>query len=108
LADVRRRMCKRVGLHARRAAKRPAEFLAWLDAMPGEHRGVVTEALQPAVSALAALDGRESDPESAAAELLDGLREALLEASGRVTAGELAGEVDQVMASYEAAVPQGG
>jgi hypothetical protein len=98
LADARRRMLVRVGRHAERLAKAPAEFMRWLDTFAAEHRAVVAEALAPTVTALAALDGRDGDAAAAADDLLAGARAALLEASGEATAKELPAAVKAAVA----------
>lgn len=55
LADAVGRVARRVGHDARKAAEKPAKFLAWLDAGAADHRGVFDDALGPAVGVAAAL-----------------------------------------------------
>jgi hypothetical protein len=62
LADAARRMCRRVALHAGRAAKDGGKYLAWVDAFGPEHREVVSEAFEPARQMLSALDTLVSGP----------------------------------------------
>jgi HK97 family phage portal protein len=56
LADACRRVVVRVGLHARRAAKDPKKYLAWVESFPAEHAKVVAEILGPATEAAGGTD----------------------------------------------------
>jgi HK97 family phage portal protein len=102
IGDVVIRMVKRIGLHARRTAKDPRAFGAWLDAFAGEHYDVVSRAFAPAVEAFSVASGRQLAAGEIAALLFQDLRAGLLEVSGRVTADKLAQEVDQYMLAAEA------
>ncbi len=103
LADAMRRMVRRVGTHARRAAGKPGEFLGWLDTIDADHRAIVAEALKPSLDALAASRSRTYiiDAARVAQGLLDELREILLDVSGRCGAAELPLEVDRAMMCLE-------
>jgi HK97 family phage portal protein len=106
LSDVFRRMAKRIGLHARRAAKNPRDFGGWLDTFEAEHADIVTAAFGPVVDALAAVEGRAAYPASFASGFLSRLRADLLDLSGKCTAQGLLAEVDKHMSALESgAVP---
>ncbi len=57
LGDVVRRMAKRIGTQAERAASDSRKFCAWLDDMDGENRHTVTEACEPVEQALRGIGG---------------------------------------------------
>jgi HK97 family phage portal protein len=63
LCDVIRRMARRLSPQARKQARSPKTFMAWLeDSLEGEHRAAIIEAAAPAVQAVEAVDpqGREA------------------------------------------------
>lgn len=103
LAHERRRMAKRVGRGARRAAAKPATFLAWLAGMPDRHRAVVADALGPPTAALAAVQAGTPDAAAAAQELLEEVRTRLVGAAVATAAAPagLAAKVDEVMSEME-------
>lgn len=57
LADAWRRMDTRIAKHADRAAKKPGEFVAWVDSLERDHAGVVLEAVGPAIRMVSILSG---------------------------------------------------
>lgn len=61
LTDVTRRMVRRVGHQASRAAKDPAKFMAWLAAFESDERGVIAEAFAPARSLVLVAKGEPPD-----------------------------------------------
>lgn len=77
-----------------RAAEKPGRFLAWLDEFYPAHQATLTEAIAPVSRACVALLGLTSGvpgPEQLAARWCLRSRETLLDLSGRVTPGQLAG-----------------
>lgn len=74
ITDTARRMCRRVGAHARRASAEPKKYMDWLDAFCDEHRGVFDEAFQPASVALEAI-GSSWSPRGIADKLLSMLHQ---------------------------------
>jgi HK97 family phage portal protein len=90
LADVYRRMSKRIGLRARRWAKDPKAFMGWLDRLGEENQAALRSAFAPAQNGAALAD-----------TFLARLHEDLLDLSGRCTAKELAAEVDRYFADKE-------
>lgn len=102
LDEALRRMVRRIGHDAARAAKQPAKFMGWLDAIDGEHRDVVAEALSAPLEALGAVGGRSvASSSDAAGRLLDTLRTDLLDAAGRARPRELVQVVADLAASWE-------
>jgi HK97 family phage portal protein len=103
LDHERRRMARRVGRGARRAAAKPATFLAWLATMPDRHRAVVADALGPPTAALAAVEAGVPDAAAAAHELLEEVRTRLVGAAVATAAAPagLAAKVDEVMGEME-------
>lgn len=70
LTDACRRMVKRVGLHAERAAADPKKYTAWLDSIAADHGDAVRDAFTPATRALEAMDlGGESPADWMLAEV---------------------------------------
>lgn len=103
VAEAYRRMTRRIGVQARRAAKKPEHFLKWLDHFVGEHRHTVTQALVLPLLAKTQLDGRSRMALHEADAFLANIRSGLLELTGRCTASGLAAEVDRYMDSLERA-----
>jgi hypothetical protein len=87
IEDAGRRMVRRIGHAAKRAAKKPADFLVWLDGLEHDHLQAVIGAYWT-VSAAAMFDA-----EAAAQSLLARVREGLLEAAGDSKADALATNV---------------
>lgn len=84
--DAVARVVKRLTLHARRAAKRPATWPAWLEAVEAEHGDVAGRMLAPAVELLAATTGRRAD---AAGAIFAAVRRELAAAAGEAIGEEL-------------------
>ena len=106
ISDVCDRMTKRLAIATRKAAKKPGEFLKWLDEELPEHVAVVTDALQPVVAAWRALghDGPPADELSAT--LVAKWAAALLEHSGRCTAENMATYMDGAVSELEKTLKQ--
>lgn len=75
------RMARRVGFDVRKAAEKPAKFLAWLDGNAKEHRVIFDEAMRPVVKAYASVFGGDVTAlcAKADAEFFDGLLKELNE-----------------------------
>lgn len=94
-AEVLGRMARRLGGAARRAAKDPARFLAWLDQVEADHGDVIRRALAP----VAGVVGRPA--ESVAVKLVDDFRRVLLITAGKATLPQLASVVEQACERWE-------
>ncbi len=105
VADALRRMCRRLAVHAQKAAREPRSFVASLDRMEAEHADTVRAALSPALSAVSALRGVPLEPETVAKMLFLEAKNALLDASGSAKASELEGAVERAMGQFEADFP---
>jgi HK97 family phage portal protein len=97
VADATRRMVRRIGKHAQRAAKNPADFMAWLDKFEGEHRSIIAEALYPAWHAAT---GREESGPLAVDRLLADLRADLSNLADDATPKTLESRVSQLVANW--------
>jgi hypothetical protein len=96
VADAARRMAKRLVTHARKAGRSREQLDGWLDAGTLEHRGVILDALTPAVAAAAAVTGRDVTPEAIADGMLDDFRKDLRAAGDGYSA---------ILDHYETGVP---
>jgi hypothetical protein len=105
-ADVADRMTKRLAIASRKAAKKPAEFLTWLDDDLCSHVPIVTDALEPVVKAWRALghDGPPADELSAT--FVAKWSAALLEHSGRCTHDTMATYMDGCISELEKTLKQ--
>lgn len=103
-ADARRRMARRLGAQARKAAKVSATFPEFLAAVQRENDAVVREAFGPAAACAAALDGRASDLHVAllAGDLFRSVREALDGVYSTAKPDEFAAKIDAAMSALEA------
>lgn len=103
LNDVLGRMVRRVGVHARRAAKRPATFLDWLEALDSDHGETIRAALSPALGVIALHTGEDPEQRTRAlcTELLAGIRALLTHIYDTVTEREFASEIDRAMTEIE-------
>lgn len=107
LRDARRRVVRRIALHAARAAKKPAEFLGWLDTFGDEHRSTCVDMVAGSLEAMSVLRGEYLDPAGAVDELFSDVREGLLEVSGTATADQLSTAVEQWLARVEDRLAEG-
>jgi HK97 family phage portal protein len=84
LVDAITRATKRLGVHARRAAKDPDRFCDWLDRMENEHRAVVEDMLLPSVAACEAVAGGDAKERSIelSGKVFASVHDCLLEAAG--------------------------
>jgi len=106
LTDALARMAHRLAFHARRAAKKPGEFLGWLDQLDGEHREVIAAALAPAVTAGAVLLDEIRSPAAVTEELLGTFRAELLTLAGATRARELEAAVEAFCTRWEGQTPR--
>ena len=107
LEDAVRRVVRRIGNAAEKAAKTPATFCDWLEAVPDDHGKIVSEMLTPACSAATALTSKDYDPKIQidASCVLTEICEALNDFAGRVTPKTMAAELPKELARLEAEVP---
>jgi len=99
LEDAARRMVRRLGHAAARAARKPAAFLGWLDAdLAGHH-----EPIADTLALGAGLAGH--DPGELARTLADWVRAELLETAGACKAAELEARVGARLALLESVLP---
>jgi len=108
IAGQVRRMVRRLGLAARKAAKHPDGFIAWLDGLVGsDHEQVIADALREPVEAarasLAAVSMPMASDTDASRAVLDGFKERMLRAA-EVTSYDLAGSVDEAAVVAEDAM----
>jgi class 3 adenylate cyclase len=101
VADALTRMVRRLGHAARRAAGQPARFVAWLDRLESEHVQTIGESLAPSLAAWSVARGQRFDPTLTASDLVEEVREALLELAGQSTAAELGAKVEAYLAAVE-------
>jgi len=66
LLEALARMTRRVATHATRAARKPKEYHAWLDALNGEHGAVFVESVGPVLRAIRATLGCRREPDAMA------------------------------------------
>jgi HK97 family phage portal protein len=98
--DAAARACRRLRNAAERAARRPAEFLAWLDLVAAEHEGAVADIFGAAGAAMG------FDARRVARRLVGAFREDLLRVAGECTAAELLDVVARRSAALEVIVAQ--
>lgn len=95
------RMVRNQATAARREAKKPGTFLAWLDGFfDGDHRKNFSEAVEPVTGALAAM-GITVDARTLADTQVNESRQELLDLSGTCSATDLAARVDERMVEWE-------
>lgn len=105
LVSACRRMVARVAAHARRAAKKPGEFLTFIDSLEAQHLATIRENLGPAARAAAAALGVAIDAEAESLRLVALLRQNLLTISGECTPASLEGAVGRYADDLEALAP---
>ena len=109
LVDCTRRMVRRLGVHAGKAARDSKTFSTWLlDEMDDQHRAVCIDAFAPAINACALVVNATGTitPDSCVDGLLVQLRGDLNELSGQVPATGLALAVKEQMASHALHLPE--
>lgn len=89
----------------RRAAKRPAEFLAWIDGYYPDHAERLAEALTPAVALFVGAKRAIADAVRVAANSEAASREWLLDMAGRATHATLSATVERNLEIWEATRP---
>jgi HK97 family phage portal protein len=104
LCDAVRRMVRRIGIQAQRAAQDPRKFMAWLDTYRPENLTVVSEALAPAEQACDAATGI---PLTGVIRnwLLEQLHAELTALADRATARNLASETAALAGDLETRIP---
>lgn len=86
----------------RRAAKKPSDFLAWLDSFYPEFNGTLAEALTEPLRIVNIGCPSNLAPAATAAQYCHRSRETLLELSGNASAANLAEKVEAEFAAWEA------
>jgi HK97 family phage portal protein len=104
IEDATRRMCKRIGIQARKAAKDADKFSSWLAGLETDNRAVMMEAMGPAIEAALLVIGAERSTGDLVDVLLATLRDEL-EARAAAPAGGLEESVDRLMGDYESYMP---
>jgi HK97 family phage portal protein len=103
------RACKRLGLHARRAAKTPGKFLDWLDGVAAEHGPTLEDILRPSLLVCRASAGADGPPDEQLQALVGDVfrcvRDGLLEAA-ESTPDRFGEAVEARMAQIEATEPE--
>lgn len=94
------RMARRVAGKAQKAAKRPAEFLAFTDRLQEAHGATIAEALSPLVE-VARAAGSRADAVDLAATMVEVARAQLVEVATRANVGDLVGAVDSWAGDFE-------
>ena len=88
---------------AKQAAKKPNEFLKWLDSFYDHHRTIVTESLRPVVNVWQAIDGSALEnnlAEEISKSYCGESYNSLLEVAGSSVAGQLAKNVETCVNSW--------
>lgn len=86
---------------AKRASKKPQQFLGWLDEFYGEHQGTMSDALSPVFTACVPF-GVKDDPKQWSAAVCEQSRTRLLDLTGDCTPDSLADSVSALMGEWEA------
>lgn len=105
LADAVARCCRRVSVSARRAAKHPPHFTAWVEGISIDHHSTIATMLSPAVDTLNALIGRMSSAISVADHVVGSAMTDLTRISGEATAKTLGQAVEKWIGDYERGTP---
>lgn len=100
LEETLKRMVHKEAVAARRAAKNPAGWCAWLDEFYAGHAITLGSALVLPLEACS-IFGVANEPETMGREMADGSKRRLLDLSGEVTADQFAGAVDLLMNDWE-------
>lgn len=105
LSDTFGRLMRKEINEGKRAAKKPKEFLAWLDSFYPEFEGTLSAAIDAPLAAVNAsgvlLKGGERLPAGLSIEYCTRSREALLELAGNATAANLAEKAEAEFAAWE-------
>lgn len=105
LVDAYKRAGKRIGLHARRAARNSRTFLEFVAQLEQEHRDVVAQMLRPALQAAELATGRSIDQAAAVAEYFAGWRDSLTTCYDTASPAAFPAAVDQACITREMAEP---
>jgi hypothetical protein len=99
------RLTRKEAADATRAASKPAEFLAWMDAFYGRHEAYLVEDLSQPCRALRAC-GVQVLAEAIAGDLVADSRAKLLEISGECTPATLSKAVESEVSTWSARKPR--
>lgn len=106
VAETFSRLMRKELNEGRRAAKKPSDFLAWMNGFYPEFEANLSDALrEPLRLAGTMYNDREFFPTAAAKEFCERSREAILEAAGSVTAPNLAATIDELFKEWEVQRP---
>lgn len=103
LAATEQRMLRRLGVGAKRAAKDPVGFGAWLDGVRAEERPTILEALDAPARVVALLEGRDASMAGAEAAdaVLDRVQAAARALCADASLADLPGAVERAWAQLE-------
>lgn len=96
------RMIRREAQAARSAAKKPAEFIAWLDEWYAKQSRICAEALAPVLRTWNAATGRDVSAEAFAADHVSLSKNELLDACGRASPACLLSAIEETVTAWEA------
>lgn len=102
--DVAERMAKRISIAARKAAKKPAEFLNWLDIDLPNHTVVIADALNPVASLVRTVRSETSEAMPLATSFVNRWQERLLQLSGECTPETMPAFIDGALNELEGAL----
>lgn len=104
LADALGRLLRKETAAARQAAKKPGEFLRWLDDFYDHHQGLLEAAVRPALAAWSAVAGGAMGADLARTLAVDHCtrsRADLLDAAGSAAAAEFPAAVEYCLAGWD-------
>jgi hypothetical protein len=106
IEDVAERMTKRLGIAARKAAKKPNEFLNWLDNELPTHTSVIADALGPVVTAWRAMGSEGPLAEDIAVAWMNRWRAELLRLSGECNRDTMQPYMEGALSELEPTIRQ--
>lgn len=101
LIDAWKRLAIKETKAALQAAKKPAEFLNWLDSFYAKHEQQLAEAITPGLAMAVEIGGNRSDANRLSASWCEFSRLALLDASGEATAKNLPDVVGEIVSDWD-------
>lgn len=95
--DACRRACRRIGVHAAKAARDSRTFLDWLEQVEAEHRQVIAEMLDPALDACDLVAAQSINRSASLAQWFANVREALTHAYDTASREQFPAAVDDAI-----------
>lgn len=95
--DACRRACRRIGVHAGRAARDSRTFLDWLEQVETEHRQVIAEMIAPALDACDLVAPQSIDRAAALTQWFAAVRETLTQAYDTASREQFPAAVDDAI-----------